>query len=82
MMSILGAFILTSAISMASTPDSETQDALRALKKASYKEFKIDQYAKELERKYLPKIAKEYGGILAFTYKLTQEKRVSFEWRF
>ena len=83
-MSILGVFILSTAIGIGATrsPSSEEKDAYTALFKATYIETKFDKQLKQFEQKYVPKELKEYGGWITGVTKIAVEKKVSFEWTF
>jgi hypothetical protein len=81
---MFGIFILTSAVSITSvrTPSSNQKDAYKALSKAMYIETGANKQVKELERKFIPKKVREYGGWITGTVKLMTEKKISLEWTF
>jgi len=83
-MSMLGIFVLTTAIGIGASrsPASEEQDALKALAKATYIQTETDKQVKDLEKRYIPKELKEYGGWITGTTKAIVDKKVSFEWTF
>lgn len=83
-MSILGVFILSTAIGIGASrsPASESKDAYNALVKATYIHTGFDHQMKAIEKKYVPKELKEYGGWITGTAKIAIEKKVSFEWTF
>lgn len=83
-MSMLGVFILTTAIGISTTrtPSSDAKDAYKALTKATYIQTGADKQAKNLERKYVPQYIKEYGGWITGTVKVIADRKISFEWTF
>ena len=83
-MSILGIFILTTAIGMEASrePAAEKRDAYKALAKATYIETGANKKLKELEKRYIPKDIKEYSGIISGVIKITTEQKFSIEWTF
>jgi len=83
-MTLLGIFVLSSAIGINSvrTPSSEKEDAYKALAKATYIQTNSDKKLKEIEKKYIPKELKEYGGWITGTTKIIVDKKISFEWTF
>lgn len=83
-MSVLGIFILTTAIGIESTrePASESSNAYKALIKATYIQTDSEKLVKEFEKKYIPKIVKEHGLWITTTTKVIVEKKISMEWTF
>ena len=83
-MNMLNVLILSTAIGIGASSGlaSERDDAIKALAKATYKEADLDKYVKHLEKKYIPKELKEYGGWITGTTKLVIEKKISGEWTF
>lgn len=83
-MSIIGAFILTTAIGINVTrnPASEEQDAYKALIKATYIQTGTDKQVKLLEKKYIPPHLKKYGGVISGLSKVILDKKISMEWTF
>lgn len=76
---LMGALILSAGISAASAG---ADDAVKALMKASYKQSKMDRQVKQLERRHIPKIVREYGSYTILITKLLTENKISYEWRF
>lgn len=62
--------------------DSEEQDAMKALGKACYREFKLDKKLKEVEKKYIPEELKEYGGWTIMFGRIIIDKEIKFKWTF
>lgn len=81
---MFGVFVLTTAISieMSRGPTGKDQDAIKALGKATYVQTGTDKIVKNAERKYTPKLVKEYGGWIAGIAKILNDKKISFEWTF
>lgn len=77
-------FVLSTAISISATrePASDTSGAYKALMKATYIQSGMNKQVKTMEKRYIPKVWKEYGGWLAGISKVITDKRVSFEWTF
>lgn len=83
-MSFIGVFVLTTAITIEASrvPAGQAEDAYRALAKAIYVQTETDKVVKDLEKRYTPKIVKEYGGWIAGITKVMVEKQISLEWTF
>lgn len=83
-MSMLGFLVLSAAIGVGGTrnPSAEKTDALKAVAKATYLQTETDKVAKELEKKYVSKKVKEYGGWITGTARIVHEQKISFEWTF
>jgi galactokinase len=83
-MGMLGIFVLATAINISTTrsPASKTHDAYNALVKATYLQTGTDKIAQDLEKKYVPKKVKEYGGWITGMIKIVRDQKVSFEWTF
>lgn len=83
-MTMLGIFIMSTAIGVGASrePASEKKDAYKALAKATYIQSGANKRLKELEKEYIPKPLKEYGGIISGATKIMTEKKISFEWTF
>lgn len=86
---MMNAFIVSTAIAWGGAQnqgqivyDNPEQEAIRALSKACYKEFGLDEYTKRLEKRYVPKELKEYGVWPALIIKAVTERRLSHEWTF
>jgi len=81
---IVNSLILLTAIgvSTAKADNNQTNDALKALAKATYVHSGLNKKAKKLEKKYIPKPVKKYGAWVGIGYKIVVEKRISFEWTF
>lgn len=58
------------------------QDAPRYAAKAIYKELGWDEHVKRIEKRHLPKWAKDYGGYVGLGIRIATEKRVSYTWKF
>lgn len=83
MMSIFAPIILTTAI--VTTPNAnggETRDAVKAVAKATYKETNLDDQIKRLEKRYISKQMRVYGGYVSLVAKIVNDKRISVEWTF
>lgn len=84
----MNAFILSTAIAWGGPNpgqivyDNPEKEAIRALGKACYREFGLDEVAKRLEKRYVPKYVKEYGVWPTLVIKVVTEKRISYEWTF
>lgn len=83
-MGMLSIFVLATAINIdaSRSPASKTNDAYRALAKATYLQTGTDKHVKTLEKKYIPKKVKEYGGWITAAMKVVSEQKVSLEWTF
>jgi hypothetical protein len=83
-MSTLAVIVLTTAVGFEvnRSPSSEARDAFKTAVKAAYIQTGTDEYVKTFERKYTPKVVKEYGGWVAGIVKVVTEKRVSVAWKF
>ena len=42
----------------------------------------IDDYLKNIDKKFIPPIVNYYGGIMYFTYDTIKNKQVSYKWEF
>lgn len=83
-MSIFGIILLTTSITVSRVPASSdnTEKALIAIGKASYKQFGVDKKVKKLEKEYVPKEIRKHGKWIAIGIKLVNEKKISYEWTF
>lgn len=83
-MDMLSIFLLTTAISIEVSrgPSGNSEDAYKALGKATYIQTGTDKAVSKLEKRYTPKLVKEYGGWIAGIAKAMSEKKISFEWTF
>jgi len=83
-MSLLGVFVLTTAISIEFSrgPTGKTDDAYKALGKATFVQTGTDKIVKQFEKRYTPKAVKEYGGWIAGIMKVVNDQKISFEWTF
>lgn len=83
-MGMLGIFILTTAISIEASrgPTGKSEDAYKALGKATYVQTGTNVNIKQLEKRYTPKVVKEYGPWIAGIVKVMNDKKISFEWTF
>lgn len=83
-MSVIGIMILSTAIGIGSAKGqaSELNRAYKAAIKAAYIQSGSDKHVKVLEKQYIPKELKEYGGVITWTTKLLIEKKISYEWTF
>jgi hypothetical protein len=81
---MIGILVLSTAIGVGASrgPASEADDAYKALAKATYIHTGTDKQIKAFEKRFTPKIIKEYGGWVAGITKVVTEKKVSFEWTF
>lgn len=80
----MNSFILSAALTFGQPvghiyPD---QDAPRYIGKALYKEMELDKVVKRLEKRHLPKWAKEYGGYIGLGVRIATEKRITYTWKF
>jgi hypothetical protein len=58
------------------------KEAWRHLGKASYRQFNIDDYVKDIERRYVPRwVVRNAGTIMVFA-KIIDEQKISYTWRF
>lgn len=83
--SILSGFVLSTFMSVVPADGAfanSEQEALRHISKACYKQFKIDKYVKVIEKKYIHKKIREYGGAIGVGLRIVAERRVSYVWRF
>jgi hypothetical protein len=67
------------------TPQGEIlpdQDAPRYAIKAIYKQAELDKAVSRIEKQYLPKPWKKYGGYVILGTTLATQKRISYTWRF
>jgi hypothetical protein len=83
-MSMFGIMVLSVAIGVGTSqgPASTTNDAYKALAKASYIQTGTDKKVKVIEKNITPKIVKEYGGWIAGIAKIVNDKKISLEWTF
>lgn len=83
-MTILHVFIISTAITVGAdrVPSSNTQEAIKAVGKATYKQTGIDKRVKKLEKKYIPEQLREYGGWITMIIKVSSERKITYEWTF
>jgi len=84
-MSPFGALILTTSIALSSASNGAQNDektALIALGKATYIKSGLNVHVKNLEKRYISKEMREYGGWIAVIGKTIGEKKISIEWTF
>lgn len=62
-------------------PNYEAQ-AARWLGKAVAKEYRLGDYAKRLEKRYVHKDVKKYGAYVAIPCKIIIDRRIVFRWEF
>ena len=81
---MMNSFILSAyvAIAPAQVYANPEQEALKQLTKACYKQFKIDDYVKTLEKKLLSKKLRKYGGYAAVGVRMVAEQKVAYTWTF
>ena len=67
------------------SPDGYTMpddQAARYAAKAFYKHMEWDRHVNRLEKRYLSKDLKKYGGYVILVTRVATEQRVSYTWRF
>jgi hypothetical protein len=57
-------------------------DAAKKLAKATYRYNDLDDRAKELERRYVPKAVKKHAAVLGVIVNLCFDQKLSFKWEF
>jgi len=80
-MSFINILILTTVINTR-TPSSTSEDALTAMAKASYIQTGLDRKVKILKEKYVPESIRKNMGWMTLMIKITNEKKISYEWTF
>lgn len=83
-MMLVNSFILVGALTFGQPvgemlPD---QDAPRYIAKAVYKQYSLDKVVNRIEKRYLPKPVKKYGGYIGIGIRLATEKRFTYTWKF
>jgi hypothetical protein len=58
------------------------KQAAQALSEALYKETGLDKKVKKLEKKYINKDLKKYGGYTILIADIVVNQRVQYEWKF
>lgn len=82
-MTFFNVLILSTAFTFtANSSEGEQREAIRALGKATFKQFRLDRKLKFYEEKYLSDDIREYGGWVGLIIKVSNEKRISYEWTF
>jgi len=83
-MSILGTFILTTAITITvnSAPSGNDADAYKALTKATFIQTGADKQIKKFETKYIDEDIRKYDEWTIILMKISSEKKMGYEWRF
>jgi hypothetical protein len=80
-MEFISILVLSVAINTRA-PSSDTRDALAAVAKAGYIQTGLDKKVKVLEKKYVPEVVRENAGWMTLIIKITNEKKISYEWTF
>lgn len=87
-MTIISGLILSMAMTyqFAREPSGKSEDAMKAVAKASYIQSGVDKdvnkIEKHLEQQYMPQVVKDYGGWIAAIVKVGTEHQISFSWKF
>lgn len=81
-MMLLKVVILTTALHIQSARARGEEDAYKALAKATYIQTGTDDMVSVLEKRYTPKVVKEYGGWIAGIAKVMNDRMISFKWTF
>ena len=83
---MMNAFILATSLAWASPQqavyNNSKEEAIKTVGKAMYVELEINKSVNRLEKKYVPKIVKEYGTWPTLLIKIITEKKASYEWTF
>ena len=58
------------------------KQALQAIGEATYKQTELDKKVKKLEKKYLNKDLKKYGGYTILITDIMINQRFQYEWKF
>lgn len=82
---IISGFALSAFVSV--TPTNQvyadpTSEAVKHAGKAIYKQFDIDKYVKNIEKRYINKTVLEYGGVIGVGVRIVTEQQISYVWRF
>lgn len=85
MKNMVGSFVLSAYIAVAPTGQAYAnpeEEALKHIGKACYKEFQIDKFVKQIEKRYLPEELKKYGGPIGVGIRIIAEQKVAYTWTF
>lgn len=80
--------VITLILTLLLTPSLKANDnedyerALKAIGKIAYKEYNLDKKVKELEKKYIDKDLKKYGGYTILVADIVINQRIKYEWKF
>lgn len=76
---VLATYLAIGSPNGVTMPDDQ---APRYAAKALYKHLEWDQHVNRLEKRYLSKDLKKYGGYVILVTRVATERRVSYTWRF
>lgn len=83
--SILSGFALTAFVSVLPADQANAnsdQEVVKYVGKALYKQLDVDDHIQRLEKRYLSKEIRKYGGAIGVGVRILTEQKISYVWKF